>query len=249
MKLKSFFIASFLAVVANQASFAQEKVEKTDNLLYKKEFSLYPEIHTSGFGLGYRRAYNKTYFRKLSWEIEAVSLKNPKEVRSTSLYNPIKSFVYGKLNQCYVLRGEIGQQHLLNEKPYWGGVEVRYFYMGGISLAITKPIYLNIVKYDPNTGNAYEEVEKYDPEKHDITVIYSKASFFKGFDGLKFFPGLFFKSGFNFEFSSGSKTLKYLEFGVCADLFYKNVPILAFRNDQYLFTNLYLSIHFGGKRF
>jgi hypothetical protein len=237
-----------LAFVVSLASFAQEKDEKKDNLLYKREFSIYPEIHTSGFGIGFRKAYNKTYFRKLTWEIEAVSLKHPKEVRSVSLYNPTKYIIIGKLNQCYIFRLGIGQQHLLNEKPYWGGVELRYFYLGGLSLAITKPIYMKIVKYDSGADSVYDEVEKYDPDKHDITSIYSKASYFKGFDGLKFYPGLFFKTGFNFEFSSGSKTLKYLEFGICADLYYKNVPILAFRNDQFFFSNLFLSLHFGGKR-
>lgn len=248
MRFKLFFIVILWASIFIQDTHAQENNEKKDNLLYKKEFSIYPLIHTSGLGIGYRRAYNKTYYRKLAWEIEAVTLKHPKEVRSVSLYNPTKFIIIGKLNQCYLLRAGIGQQHLLNEKPYWGGVELRYFYMGGLSLAITKPIYVKVVKYDSGDTTFYYEDEKYDPDKHDITSIFSKSSFFKGFDGLKFYPGVYFKTGLNFEFSSGSKTLQCLEFGICADLFYKNVPILAFRNDQFLFTNLYLSLHFGGKR-
>ena len=57
--------------------------------------------------------------------------------------------MYGKLNYLFVLRPGIGIQNVINSKPYWGGVEIRYFYYGGLSLGFTKPVYLYV--YDAST--------------------------------------------------------------------------------------------------
>ena len=67
------------------------------------------------------------------WEIEFTTYKEAKEVKTINPnYSDSKSFVYGKLNYVYFLRGGLGFQHILNRKPYWGGVQLSYLYYGGI---------------------------------------------------------------------------------------------------------------------
>lgn len=230
-------------------TFSQSESNIDKKILYRKEHTGFIYVHSEGFGLGYRSGKSKTYFRKFIWQVDALSMKHPKEIKVTNSYDNNKSFIYGKLNNFYLLRGGVGQQHLLNSKPYWGGVEVRAFYSGGISLGFTKPIYLYIVKYNIDNGQHYLEIERSNPDNHAITDIFGKASFFKGFNRIGFYPGIFLKAGFSFEYGSDDKFVKTLECGAFVDCFYKNVPIVAYQKNQFLFANVYIAIHLGKRKF
>jgi len=182
------------------------------------------------------------------WEVEGLSIKHPKEYRISSYYENSKNFIYGKLNSFLALRGGVGQQHILNGKPYWGGVEVRLFYFGGLTLGFTKPVYLYIVKFNEITGESYLALERFDPDVHSVTDIYGRGPFLKGFNKLGIYPGIYAKVGLSFEYGAEDTFLKALEFGVFADCYYRNVPIMAFQKNQFLFPNVYLSLHFGKRK-
>ena len=227
---------------------AQSESNPDGKILYRKERSGYIMVHTGGFGLGYRSGKHRTFKRKFMWEIEALNLKHPKEFKTTSYYENSKNFIFGKLNHFYILRGGVGQQHILNNKPYWGGVEVRINYFAGLSLGIAKPVYLYVVKYNEETGESYLALERFDPQTHYIGDIYGRGPFIKGFDGITVYPGAYGKVALSFEYGADDRFLKTLECGVFVDIFYKNVPIMAFQKTQFIFTNLYLSLHFGKRK-
>lgn len=228
--------------------FSQSSSNLDNKILYRKEWSCYLLAHTGGWGFGYRNGKHKTYFRKRMWEVEFVTMKSPKEKKVVSYYENSKSFVYGKLNSVYVFRGAYGVQKLLNGKPYWGGVELRWFMYGGISLAITKPVYLLIVKYNETTGENDVVAERYDPDLHIVDNIYGRGPYFKGFDHLGFHPGIYAKTGLNFEYGSNDVVLKALECGVVLDYYPIAVPIMAYQPKNSLFLSLYLSFHMGKRK-
>lgn len=237
-----------LLILSGTMIFAQSESNLDNKILYRKERSGFIMVHSGGFGLGYRSGKHKTYFRKFMWEVEGMNIKHPKEYKTRSYYENSKHFSYGKLNNFLAVRGGVGQQHILNGKPYWGGIEVRLFYFGGLTLGFTKPIYLYIVKFDDITGQSYLSLERFDPDIHLVTDIYGKGSFFKGFNKLSIYPGLYAKAGLSFEYGAEDTFLKALECGVFADVFYKNVPIMAYQKNQFLFVNIYLSLHFGVRK-
>jgi len=227
---------------------AQSESNLDNKILYRKEWSGYLLVHTGGWGFGYRNGKHKTYFRKRMWEVEFVTMKHPKEKRVVSYYENSRSFIFGKLNSVYIIRGAYGLQRMLNGKPYWGGVELRWFMYGGISLAITKPVYLLIVKYNETTGQNEVVAERYDPYKHLISDIYGRGPYFKGFDHLGFYPGIYAKTGLNFEYGTSDDFLKAIECGIILDYYPLAVPIMAFNNKQNLFLSLYLSLHLGKRK-
>lgn len=243
---KILFLIVFALVFSDIRGQSSSNID--NNILYRKERTGYIMAHTSGFGLGYRSGKHKTYLRTFMWEIEGLNIKHSKEIKIASFYENSKNFVYGKLNNLYVIRGGVGQQHVLNGKPYWGGVEVRLFYFGGLSLGITKPVYLYIVKYNEQTGESFLELERFDPQQHYIGYIYGRGPFIKGFDGLGIYPGLYAKAGLSFEYAAKNQFVKTLECGVFVDGFYKNVPVMAYQNSQFLFSSLYISLHFGKRK-
>lgn len=235
---------------------AQEKekqsFEEIDTILNKvilrKEIMGGATLHTSGWGVLFRKGYNATAFTKNLWEVEFVNMKDDKEVRvsywNASYYSNANSYIFGKLNKVFLLRGGLGQQKLLNSKPYWGGVELRLTYYGGFSLGIAKPIYLYIINQNQTDFFSIDS-ERYDPEEHFYEDIYGRAPFIDGIEETKFYPGIYAKAGLNFEFGEYNTSIKALEAGVLIDAFPIAIPIMAYRDKHHYFLNFYLNFTFG----
>jgi hypothetical protein len=215
-------------------------------VLLRKEKSGFLMIHTSGFGLGFRTGKHLTGYKKRMFEVELTGMKHPKEIRTVNRYfDNSKSYIYGKENSFFVLRGGMGRQKIINSKPYWGGVELRYFYYGGLSLGLLKPVYLYILH---ETGTPYQyslSIERYDPETHFYENIFGRAPFFQGIEKTKPVPGLYFKTGVNFEYGAYDETVKAIEAGVAVDAYMHEINIMAFNTNKSVFISLYLSFHFG----
>jgi hypothetical protein len=228
-------------------------------ILLRKEKSGNIMLHTLGYGFGFRFGTNKTYYKNRMFEFDLLEMKAPNQARryNENFPNP-RSYVYGKLNNLVILRAGIGRQILVNRKPYWGGVEVRGFYYGGLDIGFAKPSYLYIAYYsvDNNLQLIVDHIslERYDPDKHfpyigvnptTLSDIYGRGPILSGFEKIKIYPGLYAKGGLNFEFSSQNDRIQAIEVGVAVDVFPKPVPVMAFIDPNYYFLTGYLSFHFG----
>lgn len=216
-----------------------------NKVILKREIMGGAMAHTSGWGLIFRKAYNQNAFVKNVWEVEFFGIRADKQVRINyygAYYSDANSYVYGKLNKVYDLRSGFGQQHLLNSKPYWGGVEVRLAYYGGISIGISKPIYLYIFNED-----IYESPEsrRYDPDKHFVDNIYGRAPFIDGLQKTTFHPGGYLKGGLSFDFGAYNTSIKALEVGAMIDAYITPIALMAFEDKHYFFFNFYLNFTFG----
>lgn len=223
-------------------------------VLLKQEFTGGAMIHTQGWGLLLRRAKNKTFLRKRVFELEAVSMEHPKEIRSLNpAVDNSRGYVYGELNQVAVTRFGYGRHNVLYAK-FDNGVEIRYLYIGGFSMAWAKPIYLDVVKWQ-NGQQVGVATERYDPEKvdengtllHTQQNILGRANPFLGIDKMQFYPGIYGKFGFSFEYGKKQKNVRSLEAGVIIDYYFRDVEMMAnIKNDPYYLT-FYLSFNFGVK--
>jgi hypothetical protein len=249
---KSYTLVLLLTFVLSAGGvFAQLNISSdttSDNILLTQEHSFYGMIHSNGWGFGFRKGLNRDYFKKQMYEVEFTEMCSAKQTKTTnSLSNYSKSFYYGKINACYIVRSGVGYQYLLNQKPYWGGVEVRGFVYAGAEIALAKPIY---IKYLPPTvTGSFTESDlvslRYDPTNQNPSNIFSKASFFKGINQIKPYPGLYAKAGVNFEYGTYNTKITAIETGVILDYQPKAVPIMAFNKNPNLIPTVYISIHFG----
>jgi hypothetical protein len=247
---RSLLIVSMLIFVGT-FSYGQKDKEKIfisdtlDNVLLEQQWSLGAQLNTNGWGLKFRRGKNITALKQFMWEIEFSTYKSAKEIRTTNLYyTDSKSYIYGKQNFVYFLRGGIGFQHILNRKPYWGGVQLSVLYYGGFSLGIAKPVYLFIVDSTSATNYIVSQ-QRYNPDIHFPENIYGRGSFLTGLQNTGLHPGLYVKGGLDFEFGTRSRAIKALEIG--ANLDYSPIPIaiMAYNPKQNFFLTAYLSIMFG----
>jgi len=216
-----------------------------DNVLLEQQWSLGVHINSNGWGLKFRRGRNLAALKQFMWEIEFTTYKSAKEVKTINpYYSDSKSYVYGKLNYVYFLRGGVGVQHILNRKPYWGGIQLSYLYYGGLSVGITKPVYLYIIQSTSNTDYQVTE-ERYNPEIHFVDNIYGRGAFLTGILNLEFHPGIYAKGGLEFEFGTKNRALKSLEIGAILDYTPFPIAIMAYNSRQSFFLTAYLSVSLG----
>jgi len=249
MKRVLLILSMFILSSGSYLACAQFEVEQDttpDNVLFERQWSLGAMVHSNGWGLKFRRGKNVNNLRQFMWELEFSTYKSTKEIRTINPYfADSRSYLYGKLNYLSFLRGGIGQQHILNRKPYWGGVQVSWLYYGGISLGLTKPVYLYILHFKSGFTD-YEVIEeKYNPEIHDVDNIYGRGSFLAGILKLGFYPGIYAKTGLDFDFGVRNKTISSLEVGATLDYSPIPIPIMAYNPKQNLFLTLYVSLMFG----
>ena len=215
-------------------------------VLLKKEQSGAITLHTNGWGAGYRFGDHITGYKKRLYEIEFSTIKHPKETRMQNpYYFNAKSYIYGKKNSMFILRGHIGSQHVMYSKPNWGGVAIRYFYLGGASIAFLKPVYLYVLSNDASLYDFELSTEKYNPNNHFLDNIYGRGPFTKGVDEISLKPGASFKTGFNFEYGPYMEKLKTLEVGATLDFYPFPIEIMAKNDPDYFFLSFYFSFHFG----
>ena len=253
-EMKRFHIIGFLVFVCHLA-WAQP-IPESEILLYNKMRQIGINVNTNGYGIStkFGRYTDATHLWIFGGDL--LFVKHEKE---TKTWNPVndpnaRPYYYGKLNNFYVLRAQIGRKKILTEKLRHSGVQISYNWSVGPSFGFTKPVYLEIVYMNEPNNQPYLEVEKFDPDLHYIDNIYGRASSLRGFDELKFQPGAFGKFSFTFEYSNERERLKGIEAGMAADAFSRRIPIMAIydegsqnpKNHQ-LFLSLYLNFFIGTK--
>ena len=250
------FLLLMLLLSSTQFLFAQSTDLK--GIIYNHELSGGAMLHTSGWGIFMDVAHRDELKKKTMWEFELAQIHHPKEVKQTidfglALFgfNSPKPFVYGKQNNFYQLNVAYGKQFMIAEKAEKSGVEVGVKVLGGLSLGLLKPYYLNVLYPTDNSNNFEIKAIRYTPETADKFLdwfsIYGGAGFIYGLDQIKFIPGIHLKSGFAFDWAQSDDAIKSLEVGATFDAYYKKVPIMILDNNAQFYPNIYLSLQFGKK--
>lgn len=203
--------------------------------------------HTNGFHGTFRYGKFLSGFTKRIYEIEIANLRHPQEIKSINPFeDDVKGYIFGKLNNFYTIRPNIGFHKVFVPKQSIRGVSIAYVSHIGASLGLAKPIYLN-VQVEDEDNNTVIVRRRYDPDKHEQDDIFGRASFFNGIDQLKLYPGLYAKGGLHFDYANDRSSLRSIEVGLAADLYLEKIPIMAFTENRQLFLNLYVSILFGSR--
>jgi hypothetical protein len=225
--------------------YAQGELDEQQKIFFRNERSFAILLHTDGFGLSYRQGKRLNYLNKRLLDIDFGTLKHPKEVKlSNPYYQTNGTFVFGKLNSVFFLRGGLGHQHELYKKADLGGISIRYFYSAGPVVALYKPIYYKVLY--PLGRNKFEiKEEKFEVSIHQPGDIFTKAPFTKGLNETKLLPGLYAKTGFNFEYSKQDKVIHAIEVGSQINIFPKKIPIMASFDNKAIFFSLFVSYRFG----
>ncbi|MCK5846872.1 MAG: hypothetical protein KAG84_05500 [Bacteroidales bacterium] len=243
MRIKLYIIALLIIPFSLFAQKADKIIKKP---LLKKEKSFGINFNSDGWGVGFRLGQAITYKNKKTWDLNFSFISDSKQERQLwiSAQSSAKSFFYGKLMHFYGLQLMRGRQKIIAEKPYWGGVEVRWFYYGGLNLGIGKPVYLYV--FDQATNNSVI-LERYNPDKHMIEDIFGRGPYTKGFSELSLHPGISFKMGLNIEFAPYQEKTKAFEAGIIVDTYALPIQIMGLSDPEYYKLRFFLAFRFGSR--
>lgn len=262
--MKSLFLPLFLILsglqLTAQVTFQPKQLSFEDKgVVYKKEMTFDFKLQTNGFSIATNFGKLRTYYLTTYYHIELGELKNIKEYRQQSFEtNTISglgssnSFVFGKQNSFFVLRGGYGQKRYFSEKAKKQGLAIGMTYEGGPSLGLLKPYYLDLGYPIDNGPQMNIRSEKYSAQNHDIfldrTRISGATGFTKGLSELSIIPGIHAQATAHFDWGAFDEFVKAIDAGIMVDFFFKKVPIMVEADNvenSPLFINLFLNLQLG----
>lgn len=187
-------------------------------------------------------------------QIEFGEMKHPKEMKQSNEQQGVNSgdrirpFIYGKVNNFYSLKLGYGFRKMIAGKPEPRTVSVHWFGVGGLSLGLLKPYYVEA--YVPQQGGgAQRETIRYTDSTEaaflDERLLIGAAGFTKGLGEMKFLPGLQLRTGLHFDFSPTKKTVLAVSVGMNAEIYTRKIEIIANQADVPYVFNLFAGFQFG----
>jgi hypothetical protein len=238
---------AFLFLLMAGFAQAQESLEPA-NLNYFRFASGGGGLHTLGWHAGGKYGISKSKNLDRVFEFDLWRTKHPKEVKVQNQFfqNP-RSYTFGKQYDLFTTHIGYGMHKVIFDKGEKRGVEVRYHVSGGAAIALLKPVYLDVLyQISPNDPLFFTtRTERYDPSKHFADNIYGGSRFREGLNEIRVQPGIYLKSGLMFEWGDFTEEVRMLECGLVADIFPKEVPIMAFAENRKIFLSLYLGVQLG----
>ncbi len=218
------------------------------NVLYRNEMSFGIFAHSRGFGINVMRAKHVTGTRKRLFEVQALNMKHPKEIKVSNSSDNSKRFVYGKLNNILLFRVGVGYQTTIFKRSDRKSVEIRTSYYVGGNLTFAKPTYVLVFRENA-AGKSFPQSVKYNPAVHTIDSISGRGPLVDGIAETKVYPGLYAKVNLSFEYAPYSNKVKAIETGVIFDYYPKALPIMAHNPAENFILTLYVGFVFGKKWF
>ena len=226
--------------------FGQGELDDQEKILYRNERTWAFLLNTNGWGGSFRYGKRVDYFNKNLYEIDLTTLKDPKEFKYSSDLDS-RSWVYGKLNSCFLLRFGYGRQQEIFQKFDKSGISIRFNYTGGVTFAVYKPVYYTVWFWHFYPDSTYS-IDEQEQKFYDIGNgwdIMGKAAFAKGLNEVRILPGIYAKTGLTFEFSTNDAIVNAVEFGTQFDLFPKPVPIMANDLNRWGYLSFFICYRFG----
>ena len=227
--------------------------EEEGALIFQKQNAFGFKFNTDAWSMFYEHGKYKTITKTGLWWVEFGERKHNKEEKvpapsSSGGLLIVNSYVFGKRNNFYYLKGGLGQQLLIGGKGNKNGVAVSAIYGGGLTIGLLKPYYIEI--QNPST-NKREEI-KYDNTNENLfldpTIIIGKAGFTKGFSEMQIVPGAHARGSLRFDYGRYNEVLSALEVGINAEYYSKAMPMLVYTKDNKFFFNAYIALVFGKRK-
>lgn len=225
------------------------RMEEEGDLIFNRQNVFGIHLASDGYGLSFEKGYFKTPSRTMLYEVELNEKHSPKEHHISAETDgfDFSSVVPYKANNLYEFKMSVGQQILIGGKGNKNGVAVSALYMGGLTIGMLKPYYLDISNAISGAGNQ----QTYGQFAQDSTVgdqITGAAGFLVGWDELTIKPGLNAKQAMRFDYGRLNTTVAAIEVGVTEEFFSGKMPIMWHTSGSQFFFNAYVAILFGSRK-
>lgn len=229
----------------------------------RTELSFGLRLNTDGWSLFADKGYVKSEETKFSdmfyntklFQVEFSEKKHPKETRTNAIGDPNsnsgkgRTYIYGKVNNFYTLKLGYGLRRMIAGKPETGTVSIHWVNVGGVSLGLEKPYYIDAYVPQDNSGALVQQTIKYSDSTKAAFLrsdyIIGSAGFAKGLNEIKIVPGAHFRTGLHFDFATRRTTKLAVEVGVAGEIYTRKIVMMANQDAVPYFANIYASLQFG----
>jgi len=219
--------------------------QPADELNYTKEISVGITKATNSGLIGgvvfkYTIHHRNDAFHYIGAEI--VNIKHPKEERYYSFTG--NTYIYGKSNYLYAIRGQYGRDWILFRKAPQQGVQVNLITAIGPTIGIVAPYY---IEYMTNDGLIV--TQQYNAAKHQNREnILGTGGLFQGLGQSDIVFGLNWKGSLAFEFGSKKNKVFGLEMGFMIEVYSKQIPIIPTAENYSLFPTAFITLYYGNRK-
>jgi hypothetical protein len=224
---------------------AQIKAEEEGIIAYRKHYAFGVKLISDGYGLSFEKGYSKSVKKTTLFQLEIAERKHQKEVKQTASLSPSTPFIYGKINYFYPVKLGVQKQFLLGNKSNKNGVSVTANIGGGVVLGLLRPYELEIEK---NGKLTYIRYESEDSLLFKTGVVNNGPNFGRGWNHLKFTPGLYVKPALRFDYGRYNDLVAAIEVGVVAEAYSKKIPQMFDNKQKQFFFSAYFAILFGKRK-
>jgi hypothetical protein len=189
----------------------------------------------------------KTRRRTNLYTAELTEIKDPKEEKFPAGAFPIGNpFIYAKINNFYQFKLGFGQQYLFGQKGNKNGVAVTGNVVGGLSLGLLRPYYIEI---EDSQGNPKKV--KFNPEDTSEFInspIRGSGGIGKGWGEMKMKPGAYIKGTMRFDWGKYNEMVYGIEIGLSIEFYSQKIPILLYSKEHQLFFQGHIALVFGKRK-
>lgn len=145
--------------------------------------------------------------------------------------------IIGKANNLYSIRFLFGREKLLFRKAPQQGVQISSLIAGGPTWGLVAPYYIK------NNKSMYEKATLNNTEDS-----YGSGKKIPALGEAKHRIGFNAKTGLSFEFGSFKRNVAGVETGFALEAFTDKIPIMLATKNRAVFTSIYFSLYWGGRR-
>lgn len=231
------------------------RLEEDDEPAFRKQSAFGIKLNTDGYGLSYEIGRASSARRMTLFQFEINEKKHPKEEKQ-SLQSASSAgflffgnpFVFGKKNIFYQVKLGGGQQVMIGGKGNKNGVAVYAIATGGFSAGFLRPYYVEVPGSNGNTQTEDIKYTQADSVRFLGTEIIGGTGLRKGWNELKFVPGLYIKPAIRFDYNRFNTLISALEVGFNFEYYFNEVEIMVNNPSKNLFANAYVSLLFGKRK-
>jgi len=226
---------------------AQIKAEEEGVVAYKKHFAFGIKLISDGYGISFEKGYSKSVKKATLFQLEISERKHQKEEKQSNPNPGVSSspIIYGKINFFYPIKLGVQKQFLLGNKSNKNGVSVTGNIGGGLCIGLLRPYEVEV---DKNGTRTFVKYESEDSLLFRSGPFYGGPGVGKGWNSLKFTPGLYVKPGLRFDYGRYNDLVAAIEVGVTAEFYTKKIPQMIDNKQKQLFFSAYFTVLFGKRK-
>ncbi|MFN5421665.1 MAG: hypothetical protein ACK5AO_00230 [bacterium] len=226
--------------------------EEEGGAFFKKHTLFGLAMNHDGYSVLFERGKSKSAYNSTIFQLELSEKQHVKEQKQTNVAQDFgffffnRPFVYAKQNIFYQAKLGLGKQIMIGGKGNKNGVGVYAVFIGGFSAGLARPYYLDVYDDIEVVKMKYSEADRnlfLDP-----TRIVGGTGLRKGWNEMKFNPGVYAKTGLRFDWGRFNQVVSALEFGFSFDYYSQQVVQMVDVQGRNFFPTGYVGLVFGNRK-